>query len=312
MARQLPSDTSRPAPKDMPSEEFLMSGGDAVFPAYQYSPRRSRGFISQLITVLLQPVYFFRSLPPNRQWVLTGLLVLAITGYNAVRQTDTATSTNDETVIPFADDTGFDTSGQAPVIGGGRGEVFGGAAPDSFDGSLQGDSGFPPVTDAETPDTRETTTTALIAAGGVVIAWVIQALLLCEISLFRGRAPTLGRNLQIAVWASVPLALMIAIRLIYYAAGGEAGDLGLTPLIEEWDGYTALSPMLQNIVYSLLSSLTLFWLWNVILLYSGARYALNGNFLTAGLVVIQWIILAVVLPVITGAITAPDPTLLGL
>jgi hypothetical protein len=58
----------------------------------------------------------------------------------------------------------------------------------------------------------------------------------------------------------------------------------------------------QSVLHSLTSHLTLFWLWSLTLLFTGARRSLRGRWWAAALIVIIWVMLALLLPVVTGAV----------
>jgi hypothetical protein len=303
MARQItPSSSIQPSPSQTPSD-FV-----------DYQPRRSRSLFGHILTILLQPGYFFRTFPNSRQWVLIAIIVLVLASVDAVRVSQIETqpeggATRGDVLSgdPLA---GSGAPGGAIVGGGGGGGaiITGPGIGGGFDPGVvppEGLSSGGEGAEADSAEIREITLTAITSGAAVVLAWFIQAILLSEVSLFKGQAPSLGKNLQIAVWATIPLVLMVVIRLIYISAGGETGEMGLVALLEEWEGYASLSPFLQNVIFVLLSNLTLFWLWNALLLYSGGRFALQGNGFVAFLVVVQWIVLAVVLPVVTGAVVAP-------
>jgi hypothetical protein len=116
-----------------------------------------------------------------------------LSGYIAVRQTSdnggsspTSAPVTDFSAppsgAPFSDVPPMDSSfGGPPIIDAG--------------GTTSGTSGSDGVSSAWT--------TALVAASGFIAIWAAQAFLLSEVSLFNGRAPDLGRNFQIAVWASL-------------------------------------------------------------------------------------------------------------
>lgn len=260
-----------------------------------YQPRRTRGLISQIVTLVLQPGYFFRTFPVSRQWIMIAILIIGLSGFEAIRQQNAASATNTqgggEMMPPM------DMGGMSMNSGGFSAEML----PPDF--AMGGDMGGAGTTSE--PSVRDTTLTAIMAAGSILLAWFIQTILLCEVSLFKGKAPSLGKNLQIAVWATVPIAFMIIVRLLYLAMGGTTGETGVVALLDEWEGFANLAPFLQNVIYAFLANITLFWLWNALLLYLGSRYALQGNSFVAFLVVAQWVIVAVVLPVVTGAIVAP-------
>ena len=264
---------------------------------------RPRGIVAQVVTLLLQPGVFFRTLPAlvnSRQWLLIAAIILTISGMVAVRQSELAAeadSTGGSDMMPPPDMLD-------PRMGGGAvsGDL-GGMPPDmgmSMDGGMPGGPAL-----ASTGGVSTTWTTALVAGGSLLAAWLLQALLLSEVSLFNGRAPRLGLNLQIAVYASVPLALITGLLALYYNAGGAMGEPGLTGLATEWSGFAGQTPFIQALLVSLSSRLTLFWLWSLLLLYLGARHALRGRWWASALVVAAWVAVIVVTPVLTGAVTAP-------
>ena len=255
-------------------------------------PVRQRGLWGQIWMALLQPGQFFRTIPAlnqTRQWLWVGLLILALVGFSAIRQA----------AAPAADPNAF----QVPTD-------IGQPAPNPFGGGDFGipDGGVPPVgTDTgSTANVSTTWTTALLAASSIVLGWFIQTVLLCEVSLLRGFSPRLGRNFQIAIWASLPLGVMAVVQLLYYAAGGSITAAGLSGLVPEIPGYVNFSPYVQAIILSFATQFTLFWLWSLALIYIGARRALQGRWWSSVLVVIAWAVIIVVVPVLTGAIKASE------
>ena len=256
---------------------------------------RSRSLIGQLTTVLLQPVYFFRTFPITSQWVWIALIILALVGISAVRQPQPEGSSTAEGAGMI--DPAFVDPGMGMPEGSGI----------SVDPGISGVPLPPNMGGASAEeDISQPTMTAVLAGGSIVLAWLVQAIVLSEVSLLNGKAPHLGRNLQIAVWATVPLGVLAALQLLYYGAGGQGGAMGLTLLLEDWTWYQAQSDVLKAIIYSLAGKTTLFWLWSLLLLYLGARHALRGYAITAFLAVAIWVIIVVLAPVLTGAITAPE------
>lgn len=259
-----------------------------------------RSLVNQIGTALMQPANFYRTLPAShasRQWVWVGLLILALVGFSSVRY-DALKNTETTTT-----DTGIPVDSGAPIDsgGGGGGIDFGG---------IPSDVGGTPTTETETKATPEEVTAkwsiALEAAGEIVLQWIIISILLVEVSLLRGRKPKMGHNWQIAIYSSLPLALMAALQLAYYYAGGKVGEEGLSGLINQWKGYADLSEFQRDVAYSLSTRLTLFWLWSLSLLYLGARYALKGRTWSATLVVLIWAGVLVVGPVVAGWVEAPQ------
>jgi hypothetical protein len=283
---------------------------------YQITPRtRPRGITGQVWTVVLQPVYFFRTMPlmaDTRSWLWAAILVLTVSGVSAVRQeillneADNAAVSGDFGGVPPGVDVGVDNGGEVISGGGGGGfEVI------PSGGGVPGDVGVPPTTPTTTGDTADVTTTwttALLTASGIILGWVVLAILLSEVSLFNGRAPALGQNLQIAIWASIPLGLMAVLQLVFYAAGGKVGADGVSGVLSEWEAYKSMSPLAQSLILSFTSRLTLFWLWSLILIYVGARSTLQGKRFASVIVVVAWMIVLIVMPVVTGTIKPPETT----
>lgn len=248
---------------------------------------RQRGLAGQINTLLLQPATFYRTLPPmdlTRQWLWIGMLVLLLIGYSAVRQSENGNSLTGTPSIPpvtdFGDDGGF----------------FGAPPPDAQ---------IPPTGDGGSgEDTSSTWTTFLLAATGVILVWLGQTVLLVEVSLFNGRPPTLGKNFQVAVWASMPLGLMALLQIVYMLTDGMVGEPGVSGLLVESDFYAGQPEFARSLMLALASVLTLPWLWSLALIYFGARHALNGKWWSSLLVVAVWVVVMMVIPVISGDIDA--------
>lgn len=263
---------------------------------------RPRNLFGQISAALLQPVFFFRTLPAmgeNRQWLWVALLILILLGYSAVRQQALSSSDTNEVPAPIS-----------PI-----GEV-----PDGDFGGFPDGGGFDPGGIPQTPIEGGATssanitndlTTGIVSASGIVLGWVIITFLLCEVSLFRGQAPRLGHNFQIAIWSSLPLALMAFLQILYYGVGGMVGKPGVSGLLTDWETFPTLAPSAQAVLISLTSQFTLFWLWGLMMLYFGARFALNGRRWASLLVVLLWVFVVVTLPVITGRIEIPETPIDG-
>lgn len=259
---------------------------------------RPRGVMSQVMTVALQPTYFFRSLPnvsDTRQWFWVAALILILVGLSAVRQESLQSAGGANTVIPPVIDSpspGIERPGDSGFPGG----------------PFPGDTGGVPLPNVPTTptDITSTWTTALISSSHIILGWFILAVLLSEVPLFNGVSPSLGQNLQIAIWTSVPVGVMAGLQLVYFAAGGVPREAGLMGLLNYWEGYQQLPTFVQSLLMSLTSRLTIFWLWTLVLLYIGARNALRGKRWAAWLVIVMWVAVLVVVPVLTGAIAAPE------
>ena len=223
---------------------------------YQITPRtRPRGLWGQTWTVVLQPGYFFRTLPQvadTRSWLWAAILVLALTGLSAIRQDALTNATSGGGGNPTPDFSGAPPG--TDISGGGGGVIQGGGGFEVAPVGVPGDAGGVPSSpgDSSTSDVTSTWTIALVTGAGIILGWIVLSILLSEVTLFNGHAPTLGHNFQIAIWASIPLAIMALLQLVYYAAGGisrgkwiirPAAGLGSLP------GYVALPAKSGRIAY---------------------------------------------------------------
>ncbi len=250
-----------------PIRNDFTAGARAPRTYADYRSARRRSVWQQIGAVLLSPAAFFRALPPlgkTRQWLWVALLILLLTGVSAVQQQD----------------------GAAPVESGPV------AVP-----------GVPELGDAGGASVSARWTAALIAASGLIVIWLLQALILGEASLLAGSAPSFSQNLHIVIWASVPLGLMAALQIVYMLAGGTIGQPGLAGLVAALPGYADLPALLRAILTALAARLTLFWLWGLALIYLGLRHALGVPRWAAAVSVGLWAALAVLAPVVAGALT---------
>jgi hypothetical protein len=285
-------------------EQSLEESLDTTPPSMRHRPM---GVWAQIRAAIFQPEYFFRSLAHEpaqaRQWLWAAILILALVGFSAIRHAE-LTAANANGGIP-ADMGGVPMDGG--MMGGDprQGGMPGGVPMDP--GMNPGMGGGAPT--GATTDVAETWSTAMVAAAGILLAWIIQAVLLCEVSMMNGYAPKLGRNFRIAVWASVPLGLMAGLQLIYFAAGGKVGQPGIVGLLPLWENYANLEPSVQLVLRSLASQTTIFWLWNLLLLYFGARFTLSGKRWAVLIVLTAWVVLLVAAPIATGAIAIEPVTI---
>lgn len=268
---------------------------------------RTRSLPTQVSAVTLQPVYFFRTLADlqnTRQWLWIGIVILLLTGISAVQQQ--ALSAVSGVQAP-----GLEGEFFPPTDGGGIDRGLGGGdigVPPDFGGPPIDGGGGGGVTDgATTGGLASTWTTALIAATKTLLGWGVLTLLLCEVSLLNGVIPRFGHNFQIAIWATIPLGMMAALQLLYYAGGGMPGQSGLAGLVGDIPGYESMATFFKSVFLSLASQLTVFWIWSMVLIYFGARFALHGKRWSSVLVVVIWVVVLVFTPVLTGAIAAPEP-----
>ena len=229
-----------------------------------------RGIIASISGVLLRPRDFFKGFSTAGQsWLLAALFMMALTGYSAVPRPLRSAAPSGE--VPIFEGSGI--PGEFPLPPG---------------------EGIPP-TEGGTSSPDSTWSVALAAIGNVVIGWGALATLLMVVPMFNGKAPDIGRNLQIVIWASAPLAVMKIIQLVFINNGGQLGATGMTGFLNDLPFYTGLAPQLQRFVHAFAGQITLFSLWSAVLVYLGARYALHGRRWIAAVVVILWVALVVII-----------------
>lgn len=264
---------------------------------------RQRGLPSQVFALALQPNTFFRTLPQvadARQWFWVAALILALVGFAGVRE-ETLRSGGEG-----AAGGGFTPPVEAPPISDPFGSPFGGGPGVGAPPEVSSPTSLPPA--GTGGDISSTWVTALISAAHIVLGWFILSVMLSEVSLFNGEMPSLSQNFQIAIWTTVPLAILAGLQLVFWGAGGQPGAPGLAGLLPLWEGFDGLPDLARDLLYSLASRTTLFWLWSLVLIYVAGRTALNGKGWAVLIVVFAWAIVLTVAPVVTGAIAAPERT----
>ncbi|MCE7946112.1 MAG: hypothetical protein DYG88_01645 [Chloroflexi bacterium CFX4] len=251
--------------------------------------------------VLLQPVLFFRVLsvpqPESRVWLWAAILILFLIGASGVRQAEMNSAAPPSEGIPGGAPPFEGIPGGAPPFEG----MPGGAPP--FEGAPPNMGGEAPA--ANSPDAADTIITGMVAASGLFFGWFALSFLLSFVSLVRGLPPPFGINLQVAIWASLPFAIMAGVQLLYYSNGGKLGAQGLSGLVKDIQGFDTFAPFLRDVIYSALAQLTLFGLWMLVLVYLGARYALRGGRAAAFFVTLTWAFFAIFAPIVSGTLRAP-------
>lgn len=267
--------------------------------AQERARRRQQGIIGHLTTVLLQPRLFFATLPDTRHWLMVGLVAVLLTGYSAIAPLGDAAAKEAPLSVDMPIDGGF---GEAPIDGTFQdfdSDPF--AAPLPTDQGLGGDIS----PDGAATDVNARISGAVVANAWMVGAWLFQAVLLMIVSLLNGIRPSFARNLQIVVWASVPLLLFMVVQLIFHAIGGSGTAAGLSALIPRWQAYNTFSAEAQWLVISALTQTTIFSVYGLLLLFFGARDALAGRWLVCLLVVLAWVCVAILVPVLTNTLPLP-------
>lgn len=219
----------------------------------------SQGFFSLLSLICVQPRKFFRIMDktPSKYGILTAILILILLSFSAIQQADLSMnyqeSTWEEDYLP--EDEMLSTE-------------------------------FP-----GTHDPTQSWMTGFSAFGKQAIFWIVLAIVLSEVSLFNGKAPRFGQNLQIAVWSSLPFAIMAALQILFVMGGGIITEPGFAGFLDEWQNYHDLAPYLQSAVYALAAQFTFFTLWNFVLLYKASRETLRGKRIVVGFVLISWFLI---------------------
>jgi hypothetical protein len=236
----------------------------------------------QIWRAIFEPISFFRYLATaqDRAWLAAMVLLLALAGFSAVRQSETST------------DAGTALPADLPAdFGGGDASLFDPSLP-APDNSGGGDFGVDPSLGAPSnpADVGASWVLALRAAANVVLEWLILSLILSLVPMLHGRPPQWARAWRVAVWASLPLGFLLLLQWVYASVGGTLGKAGLSGLLELWDGYASAPPLLQSLLMVLATKLTLFWLWSLWLVSLGARHTLKGNSASALLAVCLWLI----------------------
>lgn len=230
----------------------------------------SRGLVSATLMLITNPVMFFSELGNRRssshtRWI--AILILLILSITAV-QTPANLS-------------------QPDMMGGGE---------MPFD-STPFDPGFPPdggmiPNESTTNDPTARWTTVLTMIFKQVVQWGALTLLLSLVTLANGYMPPFGKNLEIAIWASVPLALMAGLQLAFISGGGTIAASGFSGFLDEWTTFATLNLTLQSVVHALAEQFTLFWLWGLWLLYVGMRFTLRGKLPIIVFTLVMWVTLS--------------------
>ena len=63
----------------------------------------------------------------------------------------------------------------------------------------------------------------------------------------------------------------------------------------------------QTVLLTFAAQFTLFWLWNLALLYLGGRHALNGRRVAALLVVVAWVLVLILVPSVLNQSNSETP-----
>jgi hypothetical protein len=148
--------------------------------------------------------------------------------------------------------------------------------------------------------------TGLMAAFGLMIAWLVQAALLLLVAILSQRKANFALNLHIAIWSSLPFALLAMIQIAYIWAGGPIGGAGLAPAISSVMPYETMTSVWGIFLLNVAEQFTLFGLWNLALLYLGARHSIQGAKGNIGIVLaflLIWLILLLIVPTIIETMT---------
>jgi hypothetical protein len=291
------------------------------FNAQEIAKRKTHGIIGHLSTLVLQPRLFFYTFPQTRHWLVVAVLMIGAMSYISIQRSGLEATPIDGGAIPI--DPGlFDPSaggfGDVPIdpsAGGGFGDVpidpsagggFGDVPidpNDPFGIPLPSDGGGGQLPGASGGgDVNNQLNTAVLGGGWVVLVWVVQACLLMFIPLTNGKTPDFGKNLQVAVWSSLPMLIPTILFVVSRNAGVTDVFPGWSFLIRSWSDFATLDPAMQMVLYSFLAKISLFSLWSLFLLWHGATATLHGKPLPSLVVMLAWIVIAVMIPVLLGMV----------
>ena len=144
--------------------------------------------------------------------------------------------------------------------------------------------------------------TGLSSAFGLVIAWLAQAALLLPLAILSKKTPNFALNLHIAIWSSIPFALLALIQIAYVWAGGPIGGAGIAPVLSSILSYDTLTSVWGVFILNFAEQFTLFGLWNLALLYLGARHSIQGSKGNLGIVLLILLIWVILLLAVTTTI----------
>jgi hypothetical protein len=150
--------------------------------------------------------------------------------------------------------------------------------------------------------------TGLMAAFGLMIAWLVQAALLIPVALLSQGKANFALNLHIAIWSSLPFALLAMIQIAYIWAGGPIGGAGLAPAISSVMPYETMTSAWGIFLLNMAEQFTLFGLWNLALLYLGARYSMKGNLGIVLLFLLVWVFLLLMVTSLVDVMSVPSAT----
>jgi len=235
-----------------------------------------RGFISEILTLITHPIVFFTELgnrrsSPHTLWI--AILILLMMSVIALQMPADSSVAQPDIII--------DNGGMPPFDS----QPFDPGFPPDGGGIPQGE----PASDDD-PTARWTIVLTLIFKQ--VVQWGALMLLLSLVTLANGYMPPFGKNLEIAIWASAPLALMAGLQLAFTSGGGTITATGLSGFLDEWATFATLDVRLQSIVHAFAEQLTLFWLWGLWLLVLGMRYTLRGKLPVILFTIVMWVVLS--------------------
>jgi hypothetical protein len=147
--------------------------------------------------------------------------------------------------------------------------------------------------------------TGLMAASRLIIAWIGQALVLIPVALFSKKSPRFALNLHIAIWSSLPFAILSIIQIAYIWAGGPIGGSGLAPLLSTILPFEMQMSNMGIFLLNMAEHLTLFGVWNLALLYLGGRYSLEGSSPIVLLFLLLWLIILLLIPTTIEILSMP-------
>lgn len=144
---------------------------------------------------------------------------------------------------------------------------------------------------------------ALQAIAPLALTWFGLTLFLGLVTMLRGHPPEIGLNVRVAIWASLPFALMAVLQLARLFAGYQIESAGISGIFTSAQGWDTIGKTLQFVIINATKHLTLFGLWHIILLSLGARYSLRGKWWAVFLFLVIWLLVLILLPTLFDILT---------
>jgi hypothetical protein len=107
--------------------------------------------------------------------------------------------------------------------------------------------------------------------------------------MLRGHRPEFFLNFRVVIWASFPFGLMAILQLFRLFTGYSIQSEGITSLFTAAQGWDDVALSWQIVIINIVRHITIFGLWQTVLLYIGGCYTLRGKWWASLLVIVLWL-----------------------